>query len=132
MKTVEVVGAVIYDSLERKFLATMRSKKKHMGGLWEFPGGKIEPYEKPEEALAREILEELNCTVAVDRILVDHTHEYSDITVRLLTYLCFILEGEPEAKEHEMLLWLPAKELLKLNWAEADLPTVDLLIKEFL
>ena len=129
MKKVDVVGAVIFDNVQRKYLATMRDKEKHQGGLWEFPGGKIEEGEKPEAALIREIEEELNCTIKVEKLLVDHTHEYPDLKVRLITYLCSIESGTPKLTEHESMKWVNKEDLPKLMWAEADIPTVDHIIK---
>lgn len=129
MKRVDVVGAVIYDKNSNKYLATMRNKKKHMGGLWEFPGGKIEGNENPEHALIREIQEELSCIVSVEELLVDYTHVYTDLEVRLRTYLCFISSGELIPTEHENILWVDPLELKQLQWAAADIPTVDFIIE---
>ena len=129
MKKIDVVGAVIWDNVHHKYLATMRDKQKHQGGFWEFPGGKIEAGEKPEEALIREIEEELNCTIKVEKLLVDYTHEYPDIIVRLITYLCSIESGTPKLTEHESMKWVTKDELTSLIWAEADIPTVDHIIK---
>jgi 8-oxo-dGTP diphosphatase len=98
-------------------------------GLWEFPGGKIEPNETPEESLVREIQEELNCTINVGELVADATHDYPTITVRLITYLAKITDGVPSASEHEQLVWLPVNQLNTLVWAPADLPTLEALTK---
>jgi len=124
MKKVDVVGAVIYDKSKNKYLATMRNKEKNQGGLWEFPGGKIEEGENAEAALIREIEEELNCTIKVEKLLVDHTHQYPELMVRLITYLCTIDAGIPQLNEHERMIWVKKEELFTLTWAEADIPTV--------
>lgn len=131
MKSIDVVGAVIYDKNSNKFLATMRNLKKHMGGLWEFPGGKVEDNEDPEEALMREIKEELSCHVAVKKLMVDYTHNYPDFQVRLRTYLCIIASGDLMPTEHEQLKWVEPCMLKTLHWAEADIPTVEYIIKNF-
>jgi len=131
MKKVDVVGAVIYDKNQNKYLATMRNKEKNQGGLWEFPGGKIEEGENPETALIREIKEELNCIIEVKELLVDHTHQYRELTVRLITYLCTINSGIPRLNEHEAMTWVCKEELPSLTWAEADIPTVQHIIKQY-
>jgi 8-oxo-dGTP diphosphatase len=126
MKKVDVVGAVILNEAN-EILCALRSQKMSLPGLWEFPGGKIEPNETPEESLIREIQEELNCTIKVGELVADATHDYPTITVRLITYLAKIVEGLPLAYEHEKLIWLPVNQLFTLEWAPADLPTLEAL-----
>jgi 8-oxo-dGTP diphosphatase len=123
-KKVDVVGAVIYDGASKKFLVTMRDRNRMRGGLWEFPGGKIDAGESPEEALKREILEELNCEIAVGKQVENYTYSYPELTVRLITYLCTIVSGEPQLSEHEDMKWVSKEEIEELNFPEADLPTV--------
>jgi 8-oxo-dGTP diphosphatase len=126
MKKVDVVGAVILNEAN-EILCALRSQKMSLPGLWEFPGGKIEPNETPEESLIREIQEELNCTIKVGELIADFTHDYPTITVRLITYLAKITDGVPFASEHEKLIWLPLNQLYTLEWAPADLPTLEAL-----
>lgn len=128
IKKIDVVGAVIYDELQDKYMATQRDLNRHMGGMWEFPGGKIESGENEKEALIREIKEELDCTIGVLGLIEDYTHSYPDITVRLITYLCSIEEGVPTLTEHENLKWVNREEMKCLQWAEADIPTVNKLL----
>lgn len=127
MQQVDVVGAVIRNPAG-EVLCALRSAKMSMPGLWEFPGGKIEPGEDPRETLRREMREELGCAIAVHDLVADATHAYPGITVRLLTYNATIVQGEPVPAEHERLLWLPVAELPTLNWAPADLPTLERLV----
>jgi 8-oxo-dGTP diphosphatase len=126
MKKVDVVGAVILNEAN-EILCALRSQKMSLPGLWEFPGGKIESNETPEESLVREIQEELNCTIKVGELVADATHDYPTITVRLITYLAKIVDGIPITNEHEQLIWLPVNQLFTLQWAPADLPTLEAL-----
>jgi 8-oxo-dGTP diphosphatase len=97
-------------------------------GLWEFPGGKIEPAEVPEETLRREIREELDCVIQVGAMVADTTYQYPNLIVRLMTFYAAVIQGEPTPSEHEKLVWLPRTQLSELNWAPADIPTVEKLM----
>ena len=125
---VRVVGAVIYNE-RNEILCALRSPEMSLPNLWEFPGGKIEEAEKPEEALVREIKEELGCMITVYEKIAEVHHEYPNIIVNLLTYKARIIDGEPNAKEHAQLKWVPLQNLDSLNWAPADIPTVKALLK---
>jgi 8-oxo-dGTP diphosphatase len=126
MKKVDVVGAVIRNKAN-EILCALRSQSMSLPGFWEFPGGKIEPNEIPEEGLIREIQEELNCTIEPGDMVADATYAYPTIIVRLITYHAQIVSGEPIPNEHEKLLWLPLDKLYTLEWAPADLPTIEAL-----
>ncbi|MDQ0246168.1 8-oxo-dGTP diphosphatase [Bacillus fengqiuensis] len=128
-KTVKVVGAVSVNE-QGDILCALRSPEMSLPNLWEFPGGKIEEGEKPEQSLVREIQEELDCTVEVYELIEDVVHEYSNVIVNLLTYKTKIVEGTPKAKEHAELKWVPLQELRLLEWASADIPTIDKLLKK--
>ncbi|OIJ22487.1 DNA mismatch repair protein MutT [Anaerobacillus alkalidiazotrophicus] len=124
IRSVNVVGAVI-ENHNGQFLCALRSSKMSMPNLWEFPGGKIKEGEKPETALIREIVEELGCTVKVGELVASVEHQYPEIKVNLKTFRAIIQNGQPKALEHSELRWVPKDELEKLNWAPADIPTVN-------
>ena len=123
---IEVVGAVIVrDGL---VLCVQRSPGGSLPGLWEFPGGKIEPNEEPKDALTREIDEELRCEVTVGDIVTTTAYDYSFGTVRLTTYYCDLIAGEPTLQEHAEMLWAHPSQLPDLEWAAADIPAVGLVL----
>jgi 8-oxo-dGTP diphosphatase len=121
----EVVCGII-KSPNGKILACRRGLNRHLGGLWEFPGGKVDPGETPQEALARELLEELGITVSVGEPLTAVV-EWTDgaVSIRLSGFFCEIIQGEPVAHEHEEIRWCEAADLRGLEWANADIPLVD-------
>lgn len=122
-KTVKVVGAIIENN-NNEILCALRSKDMSLPMMWEFPGGKIEEGESVNEAIVREIKEELDCDIEVISIFNDNTHEYENIIVNLITVKCKLISGNPKAKEHAKLLWLPIDYLESLNWAAADIPAI--------
>lgn len=118
-----MVGAVI--TRDGLVLCAQRGPNGNLPGMWEFPGGKIEPGEHPREALAREIHEELACTVDIGDEIVTTTHEYDFGVVTLTTYYCEISDGEPANTEHAALIWLSPDELTTIEWAPADIPAIE-------
>jgi 8-oxo-dGTP diphosphatase len=126
MKQVDVVGAVIINDND-EVLCALRSQQMSLPGLWEFPGGKIEAGEEQRAALIREIKEELLCDIEVGDLIADVTHEYPTIIVRLITYFAIVTGGVPVATEHERLEWINKENLHSLQWAPADIPTVQIL-----
>ncbi|UOK49042.1 (deoxy)nucleoside triphosphate pyrophosphohydrolase (plasmid) [Bacillus tropicus] len=129
-KRVSVVGAVIFNE-RNEVLCALRSPKMSLPNYWEFPGGKINEGEMPQEALIREIKEELGCLISVGEKIEEVDHEYENIIVHLATYKAYIESGVPKALEHADLKWVQVKKLLELKWAPADIPTVDILNIEF-
>ena len=127
-KTVKVVGAIIINECD-EVLCALRSPKMSLPNYWEFPGGKIEPNESIEDAVIREIQEELDCTIKALQVFNDYTHEYEHIFVNLITVLCELVQVKPNANEHAELRWVSKSQLNKLNWAPADLPAVHELMK---
>jgi 8-oxo-dGTP diphosphatase len=125
-KQLDVVGAVIVK--DGKILCAQRGTAGHLAGLWEFPGGKIEPGETPRAALEREIAEELRCQVSVGDEVAITRHEYDFAIVTLTTFYCTLIQGTPELTEHAAVVWLAPDDLGSLPWAPADVPAVDAII----
>ena len=126
-KKVKVVGAVM-ENEKGQILCALRSPEMALPNLWEFPGGKIEEGEKPEETLVREIEEELECQIEVGELVANIVHEYPTFIINLITYKAKITNGTPIATEHAELRWVPLKDLRTLEWAPADVPTIDALL----
>lgn len=123
-KTVHVVGAIIENDLNEIFCA-LRGPEMSLANYWEFPGGKIEAGETPEQALVREIREEFNCLIEVGEKVEDTTYEYEKVIVRLETYMAKLVDGQPTALEHADTKWVSREEITELNFAPADIPAVE-------
>ena len=126
-KIIKVVGAIIENS-EKEILCALRSKDMNLSGFWEFPGGKLEKGESPENAIVREIHEELNCDVEFNSLFSATTYEYDEYIVNPMIAKCNLISGQPSAREHAKLLWLPIDYIESLSWAPADISAVKKLI----
>ena len=118
MKRIEVVAAIIHDSEGRVF-ATQRGYGEWKD-WWEFPGGKMEAGETPEEALRREIWEELETRIVVERLVETVEWDYPQFHLTMHCYLCHVESGHLELKEHEAAKWLNKDELESVDWLPAD------------
>lgn len=127
MKHIEVVAAVIRDTEERIF-ATQRGYGEWKD-WWEFPGGKMEAGEAPEEALRREIWEELETRIAVERLLQTVEYDYPVFHLTMHCYLCRVESGALTLKEHEAARWLTKHELDSVRWLPADVQVIENLKK---
>lgn len=127
IKRIQVVGAVIQNQ-RQEILCALRSPNMSMAGHWEFPGGKLQDGETLQEALKREIHEELGCEIKVLEKIVEAEHVVESRIIRLYTFWAEIVSGVPEPKEHAAIQWLPLGELPRLKWAPADLPTVEKIV----
>lgn len=121
---INVVAAVIKDENE-KILITQRNLKKAQGGLWEFPGGKIEPNETRENAIVREIKEELDIDIEVKSYLSEKVFNYPEKDINLIALECKKISGEIKLLEHEDYKWVSKKELENFQFAPADLFIVE-------
>ena len=119
-----VVAAVIEDS--HRFLVTRRQPGVHLAGMWEFPGGKIEPDETHAAALRRELREELDVEVEVGECVYQTRHAYPERTVELYFYRCS-LKGMPRPLLGQDLRWVPRAELRTLGFPPADTELIELL-----
>lgn len=117
---VRVVAAAIVDA--GRVFAARRAPGMTRAGLWELPGGKVEPGETDAEALAREVAEELGLRVEVGAFLAEADHAYADVRVVLAAYACRIVSGTPTLHEHDAMRWLGPDELDRVTWAPADVP----------
>ena len=105
-------------------LAAQRSEKMSLPLKWEFPGGKIEPGESPEDCLKRELREEMGISIDVGAPLSSTTHAYLAFRVTLYPFICSISSGELTLHEHKQIAWLKPEMLHALDWAAADLPVI--------
>lgn len=126
-KTIRVAAAVIRDG--NRIFATQRGYGPWKD-WWEFPGGKIEEGETPEEAIVREIREELDTTVAAGELITHVDYEYPEFYLSMDCIDCRILSGSPVLKEHESARWLSPGELDSVKWLPADRAVIDLLRKK--
>jgi 8-oxo-dGTP diphosphatase len=122
MKQIEVVAAIIRK--EDKIFATQRGYGEWKD-WWEFPGGKIEAGETPEEALKREIQEELSTEISVDELLCTVEYDYPAFHLTMHCYLCSLLTEALHLNEHEAAKWLTMEELNSVKWLPADMEVVE-------
>lgn len=122
MKQIEVVAAIIRK--DDKIFATQRGYGEWKD-WWEFPGGKIEPGETPEEALKREIHEELATEIEVSRLVTTIEYDYPKFHLTMHCYLCNIISGELSLLEHEDARWLTKDKLDSVRWLPADKDVID-------
>lgn len=123
MKQIEVVAAIIHDS-EGRIFATQRGYGDYKD-WWEFPGGKMEAGEIPEEALRREIWEELETRIVVENLVETVEWDYPQFHLSMHCHLCHVESGHLELKEHEAAKWLNKDELENVNWLPADLKVIE-------
>ena len=122
MKQIEVVAAILHR--DGAYFATQRGYGE-FEGMWEFPGGKIEPGERREVALKREIQEELGVDIAIEELLCTTEYDYPSFHLTMHCYLCSVASGEIELREHKSARWLTAETLDEVTWLPADKEIID-------
>lgn len=122
MKTIEVVAGVIKDG--NKIFATQRGYGDFKGG-WEFPGGKMEPGETPQQALARELKEELTVDVSVEDFICTVEYDYPNFHLTMHCFYCTVIGGELKLLEHEAAKWLEKENIRSVDWLPADIAVVE-------
>ena len=121
-KSIAVAAALI--RRENEVFATQRGYGSYKD-WWEFPGGKIEAGETPEEALAREIREELAVDISVDTYITTVDYDYPEFHLSMACYWCSVKEGHLTLLEHEAARWLPIDDLRQVNWLPADILVIE-------
>lgn len=131
-RLVLVVAAALIDA-DGRVLIAQRPQGKSLAGLWEFPGGKVEPGERPEQALVRELEEELAVVVEPDALdpFAFASHAYADFHLLMPLYLARRWQGAPQPREHAGLVWAPPASLRDYPMPPADGPLVDALMARF-
>ena len=126
MKTIKVVAAIICNDMERKnrIFATARGYGDLKGG-WEFPGGKVEPGETPQQALKREILEELSTEIKVGELIDTIEYDYPTFHLSMDCFWAEVITGQLELKEAEAAKWLTKDQLESVAWLPADITLID-------
>ncbi len=122
MKTINVLAALITDG--KRVFATARGYGNYKG-WWEFPGGKIEAGESPEEALAREIMEELESEISVDEYIDTIEYDYPEFHLSMRCYRCSLISGDLVLKEAEDAKWLDVETIDSVQWLPADITLID-------
>ena len=125
-KIVNVVAAVICDNINtpKKIFATQRGYGEFKGG-WEFPGGKVEEGETPQEALKREIMEELDTEIEVGELIDTIEYDYPEFHLSMNCFWCEVINGDLVLKEHEAAKWLTMAQLNDVEWLPADITLIE-------
>ncbi|MEN6460410.1 MAG: (deoxy)nucleoside triphosphate pyrophosphohydrolase [Syntrophomonas sp.] len=126
---IDVTAAILIK--DRKVLIAQRPANDQLAGCWEFPGGKLEPGESPEECLAREMKEEFCITVEIGDFVGSSIYAYQDKEIRLLAYLCKWIDGDMQSTIHDSYHWASPQDLETYDFAPADILFVDCLRRDF-
>ena len=127
MKNIKVVAAVIREG--NRIFSTQRGYGEFKGG-WEFPGGKVEPHETPQQALRREIMEELDTEIRVGNYIDTIEYDYPNFHLSMDFFWCEVIKGDLVLKEAEDAKWLTKEQLASVNWLPADITIIPKISKE--
>jgi len=130
MEPLHVAVGVIVDE-DDKILIALRAQESHQGGLWEFPGGKVEPGESVRDGLARELFEELGIKIGTVSPLLEIHHDYGDKAVFLDVWMVRGFQGVAEGREGQPLQWVKPSDLFDIEFPAANAPIVEAVIKLF-
>ena len=120
MDSIKVVCGIIYK--EGKVFICRRRPEKHLGGYWEFPGGKMEPNEDEKDSLSRELKEELDMEVQIMDYFATSNYSYESITIELIAYICDLVHYASKLTDHDKFEWVNPNELMDWKLAPADIP----------
>ena len=128
MQCIDVVAAIIWNSERDAILISKRLADAHLGGLWEFPGGKVDALESPEQALQRELWEELNIQAGSLKFFQQVEYQYPEKNVRLQFYHAYAIHGAVKAKEGQEWRWVKLSDISAYSFPAANQPIVDALL----
>ena len=130
-KQIWVVAGIIKNNNEYLCMERSQGKYEYVSYKFEFPGGKIEEGETKEQALIRELQEEMEFEVEIEKPFMETTHEYPDFIITMYVFLCSAKNRNFVMNVHKSFKWLPLEQLETLDWAAADIPVVKKLMKDF-
>lgn len=131
MKRIHIVAAIIFNQDKSEIFITKRPDDKHKGGFWEFPGGKVEPGETIEQAMIRELEEEIGITATEQRLFEHLEYDYPDKSLKF-DFICVAqFENQPYGKEGQQGLWVKIADLENYAFPEANVPILERVMKEF-
>jgi len=121
---IHVVAGIIFNTDQSQVLLSLRKPEQHQGNFWEFPGGKIETDESNEDALVRELLEELNINPTQFEFYFDVVHDYADKSVHLYFYQVTAFNGDPKGRENQLIKWFPLHDIAQLEFPAGNKPVL--------
>ncbi|EEG79129.1 (deoxy)nucleoside triphosphate pyrophosphohydrolase [Dethiobacter alkaliphilus] len=123
---IDVVAAIL-ENHQGQVLIAKRKQGKKMAGFWEFPGGKVEAGESPEQSLIRELNEEMNIEIEIGDYVGENVHFYQEGPIKLLAYKCSVKAGDIKLTDHDRYVWINVEDLNKVRLAPADVPFIEML-----